>query len=319
MKFEETVKNSPAILTEGAVIERLHRDIALELDPFIAHAGLIYDETGKKFLETIYRQYMDTGLTYKLPIIVSAPTWRANPERIKRSIFQEHRTINKDCVNFIAEIRKDYASNSENIYIGGLMACRGDAYRPEEALSEADAKRFHTPQANALADAAVDFIMAATLPAVSEALGMAAAIADFGVPYCLSFVIKRNGAVLDGSALHKAIEKIDSAIDPKPFFYMVNCVHPEVFRQGIGQEFKKSEFIKNRLIGFQANTSSKSPEELDGLDYLDTTDPAEFAELMVSLHNQFGIQILGGCCGTDNRHIEEIAKHISNCYAGKGK
>ncbi|UCE52559.1 MAG: homocysteine S-methyltransferase family protein [Desulfobacterales bacterium] len=319
MKFEETVKNSPAILTEGAVIERLHRDIALELDPFIAHAGLIYDETGKKILETIYRQYMDTGLAYKLPIIVSAPTWRANPERIKRSIFQEHRTINKDCVNFIAEIRKDYTSNSENIYIGGLMACRGDAYRAEEALSEADAKRFHTPQANALADAAVDFIMAATLPAVSEALGMAAAIADFGVPYCLSFVIKRNGAVLDGSPLHKAIEKIDSAIDPKPFFYMVNCVHPEVFRQGIGQEFKKSEFIKNRLIGFQANTSSKSPEELDGLDYLDTTDPAEFAESMVSLHNQFGIQILGGCCGTDNRHIEEIAKHISNCYAGKGE
>ena len=95
--------------------------------------------------------------------------------------------------------------------------------------------------------------------------------------------------------------------------------HPEVFRQGIGQEFKKSEFIKNRLIGFQANTSSKSPEELDGLDYLDTTDPAEFAESMVSLHNQFGIQILGGCCGTDNRHIEEIAKHISNFYAGKGE
>ena len=138
MKFEGTVKNSTVILTEGAVIERLHRDNAIELDPFITHAGLIYNETGTKLLTNIYRQYIDIGLKYDFP-----------------------------------------------------------------------------------------------------------------------------------------------------------------------------------MIGFQANTSSKSPEELDGLDYLDTTDAAEFAESMVSLHNQFGIQILGGCCGTDNRHIEEIAKHINNCYADR--
>jgi homocysteine S-methyltransferase len=130
----------------------------------------------------------------------------------------------------------------------------------------------------------------------------------------VSFVITRNGAVLDGTPLHEAVEKIDSRIDPKPLCYAVNCVHPAVFEHGIAQEINHSKWIENRLLGFQANTSSKSPEELDGLDYLDTTAPAEFAESMLVLHQNFGIRILGGCCGTDHRHIEEIANLIYNQY-----
>lgn len=318
MKFEETLKNSKVILTEGAVIERLKRKAASQLDPYVVHAGLIYTRSGKNILSKIYRQYIDIGQKYNLPIIVLAPTWRANPERIGKSFFKTYKNINADCVNFINEIRNDYSNYSENIYIGGCMACRGDAYRPQEALSQFEAKSFHHYQALALAQANVDFTMAATLPAVSEALGLAAALADCGVPYILSFVIGKNGAVLDGTPLHEAIEKIDTAADPKPLCYAVNCVHPSVFEHGIRREINHSESIKNRLVGFQANTSSKSPEELDGLDYLDTTAPAEFAESMLALHQNFGIQILGGCCGTDHRHIEEIANRICNQYSHKG-
>ncbi|MGD9306892.1 MAG: homocysteine S-methyltransferase family protein [Desulfobacterales bacterium] len=314
MKFEQTVKNSKAILAEGAVIERLNRNAAVQLDPHIVHAGLIYTESGKNVLSNIYREYLDIGRRHKLPIIVLAPTWRANPERIGKSIFKTYENINADCVSFIHEIRNDYSNYSEDIYIGGLMACRGDAYRPQEALSQTDAKSFHQYQAYALAQANVDFIMAATLPAVSEAIGLADALSDCGVPYIVSFVITRNGAVLDGTPLHEAVEKIDSRIDPKPLCYAVNCVHPAVFEHGIAQEINHSKWIENRLLGFQANTSSKSPEELDGLDYLDTTAPAEFAESMLVLHQNFGIRILGGCCGTDHRHIEEIANLIYNQY-----
>jgi S-methylmethionine-dependent homocysteine/selenocysteine methylase len=318
MKFEETVKNSKIILSEGAVIERLNRNAAIQLDPYIVHAGLIYTESGKNVLSKMYREYLDIGRRYNLPMIVSAPTWRANPERIGKSVFKTFGNINADCVSFIHEIRDDCSNFSENIYIGGCMACRGDAYRPQEALSQSDAKSFHQHQANALAQANVDFIMAATLPAVSEALGLAAALSDCGVPYILSFVIRENGAVLDGTPLHEAVEKIDSIVDPRPLCYSINCVHPSVFELGIGQEINHDESIKNRLLGFQANTSSKSPEELDGLDYLDTTAPAEFGESMLGLHQNFGIQILGGCCGTDHRHIEEIANQICNQYSHKG-
>ena len=306
MTFVDAVYNSPVILTEGAVIERLNRQPAVELDPFIANAGLIYDDPGKKAMERIYRQYTDIGLRYQLPIIVSAPTWRASSERISKSVYRNRNNIVRDCIAFISEIRHDYSDYADNIYIAGLIACRGDAYSPREALSAEEAKTYHQLQAQQLAEAGADYILAATLPAVSEALGMAAAISPYGLPYSLSFVIRANGTVLDGTPLWEAIETIDAAVDPQPLFYQVNCVHPAVF----GQAVKHSESIFDRLFGLQANTSTKSPEELDGLDYLDTSEPEEFAESMVSLHRQYGLKIVGGCCGTDDRHIEEIAKQI---------
>ncbi len=128
----------------------------------------------------------------------------------------------------------------------------------------------------------------------------------------MSFVIKPDGKILDGTPLHAAIELIDSEIDPQPLFYMVNCVHPTIFEQAMAKEIKFSKMITDRLLGFQANTSSKSPDELDNLAYLDTSDPEEFSASMISLHNRFGLKVLGGCCGSDSSHITAIAKRICN-------
>jgi homocysteine S-methyltransferase len=314
MNFVETINSSPFILTEGAVIERLNRDPAIELDPHVLHAGLIYDDNGRMALEKIYRRYIEIGLKYNYPTLLSAPTWRANPERIDASRFQRHKTLNADCVRFLQSIRASYKGYAKTIFIAGMMACRGDAYRPEEALSESDATEFHKPQAAMLAESGADFIMAATLPAVSEARGMATAIAAWNIPYIVSFVIRPNGALLDGTPLHRAIEQIDSIHQQIPFFYMINCVHPTVFDQGLDREAAPSELVRKRLFGLQANTSARSPEELDGLEQLDGSEPEGFAEELLALHHKFGIKVIGGCCGTDHRHIEAIAARLHEIY-----
>lgn len=311
MNFVETINSSPFILTEGAVIERLNRDPSIDLDPHILHAGLIYEDNGRKALEKIYRQYIEVGLKYNLPILLASPTWRANPERIEASRFHRLETINADCVRFLQSIRHTYSDNSKLVFIGGLMTCKGDAYRPEEALSEPDAADFHKRQAGMLAESGVDYIMAATLPAVSEARGMAKAMADLGIPYVISFVIRPDGSVLDGTPLNRAIDQIDSTIQHPPFFYLINCVHPTVFGQGLGREVTISPSVQKRLLGLQANTSSKSPEELDGLEQLDGSDPESFAGELLALRHKFGIKVIGGCCGTDQRHIEAIAERFS--------
>ncbi len=307
MNFEDAVANAPVILTEGAVIERLRRDPAVELDPHIANSGLIYNQAGKQAMTGIYRQYIDIASRYHLPMIVSAPTWRANFERINKSACSGRETMVEDCADFINRIRQNVAQSSDSIYIAGLIACRGDSYDPREALTAERAEAFHSLQAQELADAGVDFILAATMPAVSEALGIAAAVSQFGIPYSVSFVIRSDGRILDGTPLQAAIEKIDAAVNPEPLFYQINCVHPAIFRKAIEQ----SEPGFDRLLGLQANTSEKNPEELDGLGYLDTSEPEEFAESMLALHTQFGLKIIGGCCGTDHRHIEEIAKRVN--------
>jgi hypothetical protein len=136
MNFEEMTAVSKVILTEGGIVERIRRDPIVSLDPFIAHSGLIYDQQGRAALTRIYREYIDIARTYNLPMMSYAPTWRANPENIRKSVFACYKNINTDCVNFLKEIRESYANYSTSIFIGGLMACKGNAYSPEDALSQ---------------------------------------------------------------------------------------------------------------------------------------------------------------------------------------
>ncbi len=311
MNLKQTIAISKIILTEGGMIERIKRNDDIQVDPQIAHSAMVYGKKGREILRKIYSGYLDVGKKYNCPVISLAPTWRANPERIKKSIFKnKKKEINKDCVDFLNEIRNSYSGYSSSIFIGGMMACKGNAYDPKEALSENAAKSFHQEQAGYLAESKIDFIKAATLPALSEALGIAAAISTYNVPYVLSFVINRDAALLDGTPIHKAIEIIDSETDVNPLFYMVNCVHPTIFEEAISMESKIFPDILNRIVGFQANSSLKSPAELDNLSFPDTIQPGEFADLMISIHKKFGIKILGGCCGTDDSHINALARKL---------
>jgi homocysteine S-methyltransferase len=122
----------------------------------------------------------------------------------------------------------------------------------------------------------------------------------------LSFIIRPDGTLLDGTPLHEALSTIDEHVNPAPLAYTINCVHPAVFRSAVNHPVHSSAYVRGRILGLQANTSEKPPEELDGLDTLDTADAALFARDMVSLRTSCGTRLLGGCCGTDTRHIAAL-------------
>jgi len=311
MKFIETIQSGLPVLTEGALVERIRRHPAVELDPDIAHAGLIYSDSGRKALTEIYEQYLSIGQRHNLPMLTLAPTWRTNPERIARAGYGPVTRLNRDCVEFLKEIRASFGPYRERLFVAGLLGCRNDAYNPQEGLTAEAAEQFHLPQVEALAASGVDLIKAATLPAVSEALGIARAISRTGISSVLSFVIRPDGTVLDGTPLHAAVARIDSATDRAPAFYMVNCVHPTVFMKAMTAETAADSKLTERVLGFQANTSTKSPEELENLPCLDTTEPEPFADLIMQIHRHFGTRILGGCCGTDNRHLAQVAVRLA--------
>jgi homocysteine S-methyltransferase len=311
MDFQEAMASEPFILAEGAVIERLRRNPSVSLDPHVVHAGLVYDARAITALEDVYRGYLDVGRDHDLPMIVLTPTWRASSTRLARAGFKSSDDVNGDCSRFVLGLLGEYGDYASKVFAGGLMGCLGDAYKPEEALPQDEARSIHRFQAQALAEAGVDFLMAATLPALSEARGIAMAMADAGLPYILSFVVRPTGTLLDATPLHKAISTIDSAVFPNPLCYMVNCVHPTVFAQALAHEWTVSEATGHRAIGLQANTSSKAPEELDNLACLESEEPDAFADAMIQLYERFGTKVLGGCCGTDRRHIERIAGRIA--------
>jgi len=308
MDFITAINDFPAIVTEGAIIERLKREYGVELDPYIANAGFIYDPRQRKLLTSIYRQYIDITCERDLPILLFTPTWRANPERIKQANILD-KDVNLDCYEFMAEIRASYREYAKKIYIGGLVGCKGDAYKSDEALSSTAAAVFHLYQIKCLSSAGVDFLIADTLPAISEAMGLAKVMARTNKPYIISFVIRDNGALLDGTSLSTAIRLIDSTVEPRPIGYTVNCVHPTIFKEALLNPINSS-LEGQRMLGLMANASAKSPEELDQAVQLEMEDPEFWAKDMIALHKEMGIKIMGGCCGTNHYHIKSLVNKI---------
>lgn len=299
----------PRILGEGALIERLRRTEHLELDPHLVNSAYIYDNAGRAALECIYREYLDIGCEFDLPLLLSTPTWRASRERIEAAGFAAN-DVNGDNFRFLDELRWSYGEYAGKVLVCGLMSCRGNAYDPGEALPLDEATDFHAWQAAKLAGASVDFILAATLPALSEAQGLATAIAATGTPYVISFVVRPEGTLLDGTPLNIAIDTIDAAATPKPFSYLINCTHVSFARAALIHEAHSSPRVRQRIIGLFANTAALSPEDLDESADLVEQDPEDFGKSVAGLHHELGLQVMGGCCGTDDRHIRALAKNL---------
>ena len=177
--FALELERAAAVLTEGSVVERLRRHPALALDPDVAHAGFLYEPKAARIMGDIWREYLSIGREAGLPILILTPTWRASSERLDRARLAG-RDVNGDGVRFLASLRLEQGGYAGCVFIGGLLGCRGDCYRPEEALSASDARAFHAPQAAALARAGAHLLFASTLPALSEALGAVERVLDGG-------------------------------------------------------------------------------------------------------------------------------------------
>lgn len=302
MTFSEFVATRSFALSEGSIYERLRRNPDVQFDPFIYHASLIYNDVWAAVLEQVHREYLDVGQREGLTMIALTDTWRASQERIGQSQFRQ-RKVNQDNAVFLSKLRASYGNAGPAIYIGGQIGPRGDAYTPEEALAVDKSEAFHRPQLEALAEGGVDFLYAATLPALSEARGIARAMATTGLPYMLSFVIRGNGRLLDGTLLSDAIRTIDRTAPSRPTGFAVNCVYPKTFSDGLAVLQRDSPALVERILSFQANTSALDPKEIDGIGELQTEDPKKLAALMLDAHRKYGIPFLGGCCGTDTSHI----------------
>lgn len=304
MRLEKALSESGFILTEAAVIETLKRKVEIALHPELVNALLIYDETGRRSIADLINNFIALAHDIDVPITITTPTWRANRERLAAA--GEERDVNADAVAFINEIKASWGAWREKIIVGGLMSCKNDCYLPEEGLSSVEAEAFHTWQSHRLSAAGVDFLVAQTLPALPEAIGLARAMAATSTPYIISFVINRAGLLLDGHSLAEAIAVIDAALEKPPLGYMVNCAYPSFL-----QAEREPDAVISRLIGFQANASSLDHDQLNDAAKMQVDEVSDWGRRMVDLNRNFGFSILGGCCGTGVAHLEYLSKHLA--------
>lgn len=309
MKFKYAIHNSETILTEGALVERLKKEYNLEMDNSINHAGLIYN--APDILELIYRQYIDIGKKYSLPIMIMTPTRKVNFESINKSNFKGKQLI-ADSYHFLNKIKRNYGDYSDNIHVGGLLGCKENAYSGKKIMNIDASYSFHKHQTIQFQQQDIDYLFAGIMPEINEAVGLAKAMAETQIPYIISFMIQKDGCLLDGTYLTYAIQIIDEMVKPNPIFYMTNCIHPTNLIKALSVEQNMNNQQLKRLWGIQANASTLSPEELESCSSLHKDDFDNIVKEMMILRKNSNLKIFGGCCGTNDVFIEKLSQAIIN-------
>lgn len=304
--FKVCYEQAPSILMEGAISERLKREYHRQMSEPLSLAKQIYDQNNKAQLISLYKQYIEIAEKYKLPLMITTPTRKANKENVSDSNLIYH-SINQENARYLVDLKQH---TKLPVYVGGLMGCKGDAYSGMEGLSIEEAYLFHKWQAQSLKEGQVDYLFAGIMPLLEEAIGVAKAMETTELPYIISFMINDKGGLLDGTSVHDAIVAIDANTNEQPLCYMTNCVHPTILQQTLSYAFNQTDIVKNRFKGIQANASALAPEQLDGAVQLESTNATELVEAIIPLRDVFDLKIFGGCCGTNHTHIEKIAKEL---------
>lgn len=188
--------------------------------------------------------------------------------------------------------------------VSGCIGPRGDGYVAGEVMPEDAAESYHALQVSAFAEAGADMVTAITMTNTNEAIGIARAARKVGMPLALSFTLETDGRLPTGQTLSEAIMRVDEATANGPAYYMINCAHPTHFDHVLNA----GETWIKRLRGLRANSSRMSHAELDNAPELDIGDPLELGGQYADLRRRFPhINVLGGCCGTDHRHVDCIS------------
>jgi S-methylmethionine-dependent homocysteine/selenocysteine methylase len=290
-------------ITDGGMETTLIFHAGLDL-PHFASFVLLDDENGVEALRNYYAPYVEIARKQGVGIILDTPTWRANPDWGARLGYSPDALadIDRRGVALLEELRAN-AGDKPPLVISGCVGPRGDGYRADEFMTATEAEEYHAPQIATFAEAAADMISALTLTYANEAVGIVRAARETAIPAVVSFTLETDGCLPSGQRLQEAIEEVDSKTAGAAAYFMINCAHPTHF----ADVFDNGGAWIDRIRGLRANASTKTHAELDEADELDEGDPVELAQQYGDLSTRLpNLTVVGGCCGTDHRHIAAI-------------
>lgn len=292
-------------LTDSGIETVLIFHHGYELPDFAAFV-LLDDEAGVETLRSYYRDHAAIARDAGTGFIFESPTWRASPDWAARLGYTDEAlaAANRKAIAMLVEIRSELDGDGLPMVVSGCVGPRGDGYQPSALMTTDEAQSYHSTQIGIFAGTDADMVTAITITYPDEALGIVRAAQDAGMPAAISFTVETDGALPDGSSLENAIAVVDDATGGGPAYYMVNCAHPTHFDHVL----ESGGQWRERIRGVRANASRMSHAELDGADELDDGDPREFGQQYEQLRASLpAVSVLGGCCGTDLRHVEQIA------------
>jgi homocysteine S-methyltransferase len=293
------------VLTDGGIETTLIFLEGQALRDFAAY-DLLKRADGEAVLRKYYRTYAGLARRFRTGLVLESATWRASADwgaRLGDDAAALARA-NRRAIALLEEIRGELADHDKPVVISGCVGPRGDGYDPAALMSDKEAEAYHRAQIETFRDTAADMVSAITMTHVEEAIGIARAAARAGLPAAISFTVETDGRLPTGHTLAEAIERVDAATSRYPAYYMINCAHPTHFEHVLEAGAPWVE----RLRGLRANASRKSHAELNESPELDIGDPVELGAEHAALRRRLPhLTVMGGCCGTDDRHVAAIA------------
>lgn len=299
-------------LTDGGIETTLVFLEGLELPDFAAF-HLLKSRDGEAALRKYFGTYAALAQRFGTGLILESATWRASADWGTRLGYsaKEVADANRRAISLLEEVRSDFKGADAKVVISGCLGPRGDGYAPGKTMTPQEAQAYHEPQVRVFEDSAADMVTAITMNYVEEAVGIAKAAERAAMPVAISFTVETDGRLPTGQSLRAALEQVDGATSSYPAYYMINCAHPTHFEHLLAG----GEPWTQRLRGLRANASRKSHAELNESPELDSGNPAELGAQHAQLkQRQAQLNVLGGCCGTDHRHIEQIAAACSPLF-----
>ncbi len=295
-------------LTDAGLETDLIFNHGVEIPEFAAHT-LLADHDGRNAVARYLEGFLALARDTDCGFVLDTQTWRAQ-SHFSAALGQSSdqlRDSNRHAVEFASALRDKFSANAQPIVLNGLVGPRGDAYAPEQDIAAGEAERYHAEQLGWLADTDVDMVTAMTFTQSDEAIGVVRATESLGLPVVISLTVETDGRLPTGQPLGEAITAVDDATGGSAAYFMVNCAHPDHF----AHQLADTEWSR-RIRGIRCNASRMSHAELDECEVLDDGDPGELAASYRQLKDALPwLNVFGGCCGSDLRHVTAIARSLT--------
>lgn len=263
---------------------------------------------GRARLRDYYVRYLTIARRHGVGFVLDTPTWRANPDWGRQLGYDAAalRAVDLAAIDLLVGLREAWETEASPCVVSGAIGPRGDGYKAGR-MDPAEAEDYHAAQVANFAASPADMVAAYTMNTTAEPIGIARAARKAGIPAAISFTLETDGRLATGESLQEAIETTDAATDGAPAYYLVNCAHPTHFADALDG----SGAWRSRILGVKANASTKSHAELDESETLDAGDPADLGRRYRALRQRLpAMRIMGGCCGTDHRHVAAICEAV---------
>lgn len=298
-------ESDAVFLTDGGIETCLIFHEGRDLPCFAAFT-LVDSTKGRATLRRYFERNASVAVERGLGFILDTPTWRASPDWGDKLGYDSAALdrVNRESVELLREVRDSIATGNSSILINGSLGPRGDGYVVGDEMTASEAEAYHLPQVRTLARAGVDMVSAITMTYPAEATGIVRAASLVGIPVAIAFTVETDGRLPGGQTISEAIMEVDRETGNGPIYYMINCAHPTHFQH----ELLCNAHWLERVRGIRANASTMSHSELDEATELDDGNPEELGRQYRDIRRILpAMTVMGGCCGTDFRHIEAIA------------